>query len=265
MRDTTERFMSLVLGCLLGAVMVFGGFTMAARSADEEEDDQPGRFVVSGDGLVRAKPDIFKVTFQVEGKGATATEAQTQLQTRMTRLLTKMTQLGVQDADLATGMYNLRSLYGAQQRQSSKIPRFVVRNSLEVTIRQVDHAGQFLDAAIAVGAESIDVHGFEIEDLRRVRNEARSVAAKNARERAELIATSSGAQLGRVLTISETPPPGYDVWGQRSQNYYRVPPYGEPTAPTDAAAMGVVTGLEDAMEPGLTEVTATIYVEFELL
>lgn len=264
MRDTTERFLSIVLGCLLGAVMVFGGFTMARRGVDEEEDDQPGRFVISGDGLVRAKPDIFKATFRVEGKGETATEAQQQLQARMTKLLAKMTQLGIQDQDLATGAYNLRSLYRAQQQTPQGKPRFEAHNSLDVTIRDVDHAGQYLDGAIAVGAESIEVHGFQIEDLRKVRNEARSLAAKNARERAELIAGSSGAKLGRVITISETPPPGYDVWGHRFQNY-EVPPYGEPAAAEAVGRLRVVTSLEDAMEPGMSEVTATIYVEFELL
>jgi uncharacterized protein YggE len=259
------RFLTIVLGCLLGAMMVFGGFMMGGRAAGNaapKEPDEPHPFVISGDGIVKARPDIFRATFHVEGQGETTTKAHENLQARMTRVLTRMTQLGVQEKDLATGLYHLRGRYQAEQQQASdgKKKPVIVRNTLNVTIRDVDHAGQYLDAALEAGATSIDMHGFAIEDLRAVRNQARKMAAENARERAELIATGTGAKLGRVLSISDRPPDGY--YPQRyAQNadQFEAPP-------ADAAApAGVVLGLEDAMEPGMEEVSMTLYVVYELL
>lgn len=262
MRDTTERFLTVVLGCMLGMFMVFGGIWIGARTVaagiTEQQPEEPNTFLISGDGIVKVRPDIFRATFRIEGQGETTVKAHENLQARMTRVLTRMTQMGVQEKDLATGSYNLSGLY-IQPKPSKAKQTHTVRNTLQVTIRDVDHAGQYLDAAMEVGVSSIDCQGFLVEDLRTARNQARKMAAENAKERADLIAGGCGAKLGRVLSISDTRPPGAYLHPYRQ--------YHDQVATEPAAAPGgvVMPDREDAMEPGMQEVSMTLYVTYELL
>jgi uncharacterized protein YggE len=146
------------------------------------------------------------------------------------------------------------------------IRSFVAHSTLGITFRQVDRAGRLIDAMIAAGAESVDNVRFEVDDLKPLRQRARELAAQNARERAEVIAAGVGTRIGRVITLSETPlpsfpgaPSSFDPWAARNaaSEVYQARQQMDFPAHDD-------TGEEDAMEPGMLEVTAKVYVVYEL-
>lgn len=278
-----QKFLLGLTGCILGALLVVSGAVLTALWGDGLRARRPEmerRFTVQGTGLVRARPDVCRATLHLQGRGKTAAEAQQQVQVQMKRLLFKLTELGVSEKDLQTGEYSLEPTVTTQATPSQAyeytrpgvrrwvsypagktIRSFVARNTLQVTLRQVDRAGLFLDAAIAAGAESISNVRFEVDDLKPLRQRARELAARNARERAEAIAAGVGARLGRVISLSETPPPPspMDPWASRNvaSEVYQGRQQIAPPVHDD-------TGEEDAMEPGMLEVTAKVYVVYEL-
>ncbi len=273
MREEQQRVLTVVTGCVLGALMVMAGGVFTERlghgrtASGRDEAPDRRRFVVQGSGLYRVKPDILRARFRASAEGETATGAQTHLVEQMTALLGALTRLGVKEADLATGQRELVAVTvatgprGLKQYRGDQVRAFRASETLTATIRDVDHAGRYLDEAIAAGAEVVGEASFTIEQLGPARNHARELAARNARQRAETIAGAAGARLGRVMRLSETP----------LEPYYGFRPAGDPR---NAVAQAVesrpvgasdVAGPEDGMEPGLLDVPATVYVEYELV
>jgi uncharacterized protein YggE len=75
----------------------------------------------------------------------------------------------------------------------------------EVSVRQYDLAklGKVLDTLVAAGANEINGPRFAIDKPDPVMDEARKVAMKKARTRADLYASAAGLRVVRIVSISE--------------------------------------------------------------
>jgi uncharacterized protein YggE len=82
--------------------------------------------------------------------------------------------------------------------------RFVVRNLLQVTIRDIDRAGFLIDRLVEAGANEVRGISFTLQDDTELAREARELAAADARRKAEHLAQLHDAKLGKVLRISES-------------------------------------------------------------
>ena len=72
-------------------------------------------------------------------------------------------------------------------------------------MKDIDLLEKLIDSALVSGANRL--HGIEYKDsnLRKHRDEARRMAAKAAREKAELFASELGVKVGKPLVIEEVP------------------------------------------------------------
>jgi uncharacterized protein YggE len=86
-----------------------------------------------------------------------------------------------------------------------KLPQgfYTATNNVEVTIRDLDRAGQVLSAATSAGANQLYGIRFEIEDPAPLQAEARKKAVEDARARAERLAQLAGVKLGPAVSIVE--------------------------------------------------------------
>jgi hypothetical protein len=76
-------------------------------------------------------------------------------------------------------------------------------NMLEVTVRDLDKAGQVLQAATDAGANNVWGISFELEDPQPLLAEARVKAVEHAKQNAEALAKLSGVKLGAIISVSE--------------------------------------------------------------
>jgi uncharacterized protein YggE len=88
-----------------------------------------------------------------------------------------------------------------QNGQPTGQTNYWVNNSLVVTLRQVDHLGAVLQAAVDAGANSINGIAFDLTDKSQAEEQARQAAITDARQRAERLAAAAGATLGEVVSI----------------------------------------------------------------
>jgi uncharacterized protein YggE len=65
---------------------------------------------------------------------------------------------------------------------------------------------------LTAGADSISQVSFETSELRKYKDQARLMALKAAREKAELLSGELHAKLGRPVRIDESPARGYSPW-----------------------------------------------------
>jgi uncharacterized protein YggE len=165
---------------------------------------------VVGVGRVSLVPDIAKINIGVETRASTVSEAKATVDKQMESISATLTGLGVTEKDVQTSYYSIyyeQEPYqpSAREGETAAEPKgaYRVSSMLEVTVRDVEKAGEVLDAVVAAGANQVQGVNFTVSDDEKWQSEAREKAVANARVRAEEFATLAGVSLGEVLSVSE--------------------------------------------------------------
>jgi uncharacterized protein YggE len=159
----------------------------------------------SGTGHVEVQPDIAILSVGATTRAPQASEALEAANAVVRRLFERARALGVAERDLATTGLRVSPVYG-DRRRTEELPQpvaFQAENQVEITIRELDKAGEVIDAMSEAGANTIGGLRFTVADPQPHEDEARRLAVQDARRRAELYAAAAGVALGPVLTIEE--------------------------------------------------------------
>ncbi len=123
---------------------------------------------------------------------------------------------GIADKDIQTTNFSIypQQEYDTEGKPTGKI-KYIVDNSVFVTVRDITKVGDVLDATVKAGANSISGIQFDVADKTAALSDAREAAVNDAKVKAEELASAAGVSLGEVQTISEYtsggPQPMYDM------------------------------------------------------
>lgn len=200
----------------LGLVILASALTLAACGDVEETPmafaAQEGTMTsmngisVSGRGEVFGTPDTLTVTIGISVGRSTVSEAVDIAAGRATDLIDALQSAGVAEADIQTSNYSIYPEYDYRENQTPRITGYRVDNTLNVKIRDLDRAGEVLDAATTAAGDEVRVNGvsFILEDNDALLVAARAAAWEDAKAKAEQLADLAGVTLGTPVTISET-------------------------------------------------------------
>ncbi|MBI4262688.1 SIMPL domain-containing protein, partial [Candidatus Uhrbacteria bacterium] len=200
---------------------------------------------ITGLGKVKALPDIASVNLGHQIERRDVRSAQLENTTKMNAMRATLRKLGIADADVQTADYSIYPQYDYKDGQQS-LRGYLVTQSLSVKIRDLEKISTVLDEAGSLGLNQVGGIQFTIDDPEKLRQEARTKALAQAKEKASTLATVMGVRLGGVVSFSEdaggpTPPPVY---------------FSE-------KAMGMGGAVPD-IAPGSLDVTVTAYVQYEI-
>jgi uncharacterized protein YggE len=133
----------------------------------------------------------------------------------------------VEEKDIKTSGYNMYPRYTFEQapcRVGMFCPSeqvqdgFGVSQTVSVKVRDTKNSGALISGVGAQGATNISGIEFTIDDTSVLKDEARAIAIKNAKERAKVLAKDLDVRLGDMVTYSEdasmpTPYYGYGMSG----------------------------------------------------
>lgn len=161
---------------------------------------------VSGRGEVFGTPDTLTVTIGISVGRSTVSEAVDVAAVRATDLIDALRGVGVAEVDIQTSNYSIHPEYDYRENQTPRITGYRVDNTLNVKIRDLDRAGEVLDAATAAAGDEVRVNGvsFVLEDNDALLVAARAAAWEDAKAKAEQLADLADVTLGAPVTISET-------------------------------------------------------------
>jgi uncharacterized protein YggE len=165
---------------------------------------------VTGEATVAIAPDAAVIRIGVNSQGKTAREASDANAKQMTAVLAAIKDAGVADRDVQTSRLSLQPQYDPNKGDTARLLGFQVTNQLTVRIHDIDKLPNFLDRAIAAGANEMSGIEFVVSEQSKLLDQARDDAVADGRRKAELYATAAGARIGQVLTIVEdgsSPPP----------------------------------------------------------
>jgi uncharacterized protein len=217
---------------------------------------QPRLVSVSGSGEVRIPPDEIVMTLGVETSSMDLMTARTENDQRITAMMKAANSRGIRPEHLKTDYLNIEPRYenGYAKRQ---FYGYFVQKTLVVTLRDIKIFESVLTELLQAGATHVHDVQFQTTELRRHRDEARAMAVKAAREKAEALARQLGQQIGDPQNISESGWYWYSPrsgWGSRWQ--------GLATQNSMQSTAG--GAVDSALAPGLISITAQVSVTFSL-
>lgn len=174
---------------------------------------------IQGEGEVVAVPDIAMFSFSVNSTSESVESAQEQSATAMNATLAYLKEKGVEDKDVKTTNYQVYPKYnqpvcendsrGNYSCQESVIVGYDVSQSIEVKVRDTKKAGEILTGIGSRGVNNVSGLQFTIDDESSLKEEARSKAIIDAREKAQTLAKDLGVKLKRVTSFYEDSAPVY--------------------------------------------------------
>ncbi len=162
--------------------------------------------VVSGEGSVGVTPDFARVTLGVTTAGKEAGEAMAANARSLSAVLAAIKAEGVASVDIQTSGLSISPVFSNQRsnpQEAQTITGYNVNNTVAVTVRDLPRLGPLLDKAVEAGANTMDGVAFGQNNVSALLDKARPLAVADARRKAEIFARAGGAQLGRLMELSE--------------------------------------------------------------
>lgn len=200
-----RNVMIAALALLLVGMIAVGANQRARAQTPSSEAGPPATLSVSGHGSVLVVPDTASVIVGVTIIEPTLSAAQEKVTAQMTAILDAVKAAGVDEKDIQTVSYSVEIIQDYdQQGNPITIRGFRVTNQVSVTVRDVALLGELLDTVVAQGANTIYGINFFLADPATAATQARTLAVRDAMQKAKEIAAAAGLTVGRVLSITET-------------------------------------------------------------
>jgi uncharacterized protein len=232
----TIRIAAVALLVLAAAALAGVGRPGSAGGAAAQSNG----ITVNGIGTVNSVPDEAEMSFGVQTEGATSRQALARNSAQMERVLAALEAAGIAGKDVQTQDVSVWPHYDVP---GDTAEGYTARNSVTVTIHDLDKAGAVIDAASRAGAN--EVSGPLLSSSAREQLEAKALeaAVANARKKAEALAKAAGVGLGRVTAVVEG---------------------GGTAGPVVLEAAASRSAKDVPIQPGQEEVQTTIAVTFAI-
>jgi uncharacterized protein YggE len=178
----------------------------ASDGAAQAQVKTPGvtRVVVTGDSMVRSRPDTANITVAVVTQGQTALAAQAENARKTDAVVRAVKSAMGAGAEVETSGYSLQPQYTYRQNEQPLIQGYQARNGVNVTLSDLTRVGAVIDAATAAGANNVDSLSFTLREDRAARDESLAGATREALRKAQIMAQALGGHVTRIVEVQES-------------------------------------------------------------
>jgi uncharacterized protein YggE len=217
-------------------------FTLLAYSQEIKPIPQIN---VSGEGKIKTTPDQVTILATVETKGSDAKEVKKQNDQQMETVLKLIKSMDLPPADYKTKRVSLNPQYDYEKKKHS----YNATQTIEILLRDLSKYDELMEGLVDKGINRIDNVTFQSSKLAQYQSDARKLAMKDAKMKAEEYVSVLGQKVGLAITITDN-----------TQTYYPQPVYAMKamTMQADNAAP------RQTMAAGEIEITANVNVSFKL-
>ena len=188
-----------------GAPTLYGSQTSAVNTANSG-------IWVTGQATLEIPADIAQVSIGVESREVNVADARQKAAEAMDNVLAAITELGIDGDDVVTSYFNIQpqtiwvEVSDSLGRHSEpRITGYIVNNTVQVTVRDIDVLGTVIDTAAATGGDLIRINSiqFTVGDSSVYGKQIRQLAAADALAKADLYARVMGVTLGPLVYLTE--------------------------------------------------------------
>lgn len=239
--------------------IALASLVLLAAAAAPAQGPVPSRTItVNGQAEIKVQPDEVVITVGVETENLDITEARSENDRRVKAIVAAATGQGLRAQDVRSEFLDIQPRYRDEYNRATFLGYFA-RRSLSLTLKDTSRFESLVSAVLTAGANFLHGVEFRTSELRRHRDEARVLAMRAAREKADLLAGALSAGLGSVTNIQE----GHSGWWSPYASWWggRAGAAMYQNVLQDRRSAGTA---DDTLVPGQISVTANVSVTFEL-
>jgi uncharacterized protein len=175
----------------------------AVATPGRDDNRRVTRVMVAGDSIVQAQPDTAILTISVVTQGRRAIDAQQENATKTDAVVRALKAAAGAGAEVKTSGYSLQPMRVYKEGQPPAISGYEARNSVTVTMGELNKVGTVIDAAAQAGSNDVAGIAFTLRQDRQARDRALSEATREAMSKAQVIAQSLGGRVVRIVEVQE--------------------------------------------------------------
>lgn len=224
---------------ILILAMTFMGYSYG------QEFKQVPQITVNGEAKIKVVPDQATITATVETKGSNAKEVKKQNDEQIEAVLKLIKKSNIAATDYRTQRVALNPQYDYEKKKTN----YNATQTIEIVLKDLANYDTLMEGLVSQGINRIDNVVFQSSQLAKHEAEARKMAMKDAKLKAEDYVSVLGQKVGRAITISDN-----------SQSYRPQPVYARMKT-MEASDMNVP---RETLAVGEIEITANVNVSFVL-
>jgi uncharacterized protein YggE len=206
---------------------------------------------VSGEATVSAVPDRARLNLGVTEVAPEVATAEAEVNRVVRAYVAEVKKLGAKDEQIGTAGVSIQPEYVWDEKaRRNQLTGYRVSRDIEVRVSDLDKLGAYLLAATRAGINQVQPPQLESSKVDELEQQALAAAARDAQSKAALLATTLGAKLGAVRSVSE-------AGMQPPQPVFKAAMAMRAEAADDNAEMG--------LETGEIRVHASLTAEFDLI
>lgn len=195
-----------------GANVITDGSFQTTRFSQSSTGSANSGIHVTGFGSVSLEPDLAIMKIGIESFSKTVSEARETAAEAMDSVKATLLENRVAEKDIQTRRFNIYPRYDYEEvvvggRYTSKqiLSGYVVSNSANVKLREIDRIGEVVDDVAKAGGDLLRIEGidFTVEDTEPYMSTLRQKAVSDAFTKAKEFANFSVIELGSVIAIVE--------------------------------------------------------------
>ena len=227
-------------------LLIIAVFALFSVSNAQEIKPIP-QIAVSGEGKVKVSPDQVYFTISVENKGSNPTEVKKSNDVVVEKVIQYLKKIKLPKEDFKTKNVSLNPIYDYDKKKQN----YSASQSIEILLKDIKSYDSVMQGLVDAGITRIDNVEFKSSKIDQYISDARKLAMKDAKQKADDYVFVLGQKVGKALTITDN-----------SQGYYPQPIYE--TRMMKATAMADDKAPRETLAAGEINITANVNVIFVL-
>lgn len=212
-----------------------------------QEQKQVSMINVSGEGKVKVAPDHLLISISIETKGTKLEEVKRENDKKMDGILRFIKKSNIASEDFQTQRISLNPNYDFEKKKYN----YIATQSLQIVLKDLSKYDVLMQGLVNEGINRIDNMEFKSSKMAQLQSEARKIAMKDAKGKAEDFVSVLNQKVGKAIIISDN-----------SQTYMPAP---APRVYTMKATMAADESMpRETLAAGEIEIVANVSVSFVL-
>ena len=179
------------------AVLILALLFMAISYSQEQK--QIPMINVSGEGRVKVAPDQASISISIETKGTKASDVKGENDKKMDAILKFIKKSTIAKEDFQTQRVSLNPNYDYEKKKHN----YIATQSLQILLRDLSKYDELMEGLVNEGINRIDNVEFKSSKKTQLQSDARKLAVKDAKAKAEDFVSVLGQKVGKAILISD--------------------------------------------------------------
>lgn len=163
---------------------------------------------VSGEGKIKVEPDQVLISISVETKGVNGTDVKKENDAKMDAVLKTIKKANILKEDFQTQRVSLNPNYDYEKKKNY----YLATQTVQILLKDLSKYDTLMEGIVEAGINRINNVEFKTSKLTQLQSDARKLAVKDAKAKAEDFVSVLGQKVGKAITISDNsssynPPP----------------------------------------------------------